>query len=476
VSTQLSTFAPEVTALRPTRPLPFRLIPRIETYPAVVAFAQTLPGKVILLAVFGLLLSPLQRTALPLVLCLALMTFMPHHRHALVAISTIVFSMVVTWPQLHHPVAAVTIITLILLGTMVLTASAAAWPRSWFGSHPTAWLLGGFTAWTFVASFWPHSARSYWLVWDFSRILGTYLWFIAYAVTDRQNPANEFSLRVGSLNPFWGSSNTPLPSGSAYLKTVEARDAQQLAVVQLKGLKLLAWAALILVFLQAWTRVFHGYLGIPSFQQSLAMNVQRTPLPWFVCWASLIVHFFENIMEVAILGHRIIACCRMAGFDALRNTYRPLSSRTVAEFFNRYYYYYKELLVTFFFFPTFFAQSPRFPRLRLAVGIFAAAGAGNAFYHFMRDLGYIQGYGFWPALKSFQVFMFYCLVLATAIIVSRLRQHNATPSSAGFFRGTLCPAFSVCLFYCLLSVFMATDRAYPLSEHLRFLGHLFLLT
>jgi hypothetical protein len=441
----------------------------------VVAFAQTVPGKLILLAVFGLLLSSQQRTALPLVLCLALTTFMPHRRHALAAISTIVFSMIVPWTQFHHPTATVLIVACVLLGAMVLIWGAAARPRSWYGRHPIAWLVGGFAVWTLVASFWPRRAGSYWLVWDFTRIFGTYIWFIAYAVIDRQRARNDVSLKVGSLNPFWGSSHTPLPSGSAYLRAVESKDAQQLAVVQLKGLKLLAWAALILVFLQAWTRVFHGYLGIPTFQQSLALNAQRTPLPWFMCWASLILHFFENIMEIAILGHRIIACCRMAGFDALRNTYRPLSSRTVAEFFNRYYYYYKELLVTFFFFPAFFAQSPRFPRLRLAVGIFAAAGVGNAFYHFMRDLGYIQGYGFWPALKSFQVFMFYCLVLATAITVSRLRQHNPAPSSAGFFRGTLCPAFSVCFFYCLLSVFMATDRAYPLSEHLRFLGHLFFL-
>ncbi|MGB7136169.1 MAG: hypothetical protein WBD46_12815, partial [Acidobacteriaceae bacterium] len=32
----------------------FRLIPRIETWPAVVSFAQTAPGKIVLLALFGL--------------------------------------------------------------------------------------------------------------------------------------------------------------------------------------------------------------------------------------------------------------------------------------------------------------------------------------------------------------------------------------------------------------------------------------
>jgi len=473
VSTQTSTLAAGVAPLRATRPLPFRLIPRIETYPSVVSFAQTVPGKLILLALFGLVFGSLHWSGLPLILCLALTTWMPHHRHALVAVSTIIFTVLVPWTEFRHPVYTVTLITLALTVAMLLILSAAAWPRSWYGRRPAACLMTGFAGWIVVVSFWPRDAGAYRMVWDFTAVFGAYTWFIAYALLDRQAPPDEFSLKLGSLYPFWGSTHTPLPSGSAYLRAVEAKDSDQLAVVQLKGLKLLAWATLISLFSQACTRVFHGYLAIPTFEQVLSLSAQHMPLPWFVCWASVILHFFENIMEGAILGHRIIACCRMAGFDALRNMYRPLSSVTIAEFFNRYYYYFKELLVTFFFFPAFFKQSPRFPRLRLAIAIFAAACFGNAFYHFTRDLGYIQELGLWAALKSFQVFLFYCVVLATAITVSRLRRRNPAPS--GFFRGTLCPAFSVCFFYCLLNIFTSTDRSYPLLEHLRFLGHLFFL-
>jgi len=46
----------------------------------------------------------------------------------------------------------------------------------------------------------------------------------------------------------------------------------------------------------------------------------------------------------------------MAGFATLRNTYRPLESRSIAEFWNRYYYYFKEMLISFFFYPTFFRK------------------------------------------------------------------------------------------------------------------------
>jgi hypothetical protein len=155
----------------------------------------------------------------------------------------------------------------------------------------------------------------------------------------------------------------------------------------------------------------------------------------------------------------------------LRNTYRPLSSRTVAEFFNRFYYYYKELLVDVFFYPTFLRYFKRNGKLRLVAAIFAAACFGNAFYHFVRDLGFIQKLGLVRALVGYQVFVFYCVALATAISISRLRRRGPAPT--GFIRGKLWPSFSVGVFYCLLDIFGSTERNYPLTEHFRFLAHLF---
>ena len=146
---------------------------------------------------------------------------------------------------------------------------------------------------------------------------------------------------------------------------------------------------------------------------------------------------------------------------------------TVAEFFNRYYYYYKELLVTFFFLPAFLKQDSRQPKVRLALAIFAAACLGNSFFHFTRELLFIHDVGIRTALRSFQAFFFYTFVLAIALIVSRLRKRKPLPT--GFFRGTLCPAVSVCFFYCLLTIFAVMDHRLPLIEDLRFLGHLFFI-
>ncbi len=175
-------------------------------------------------------------------------------------------------------------------------------------------------------------------------------------------------------------------------------------------------------------------------------------------------------MTTAIFGHRVIACCRIAGFNALRNTYRPLSSVTVVEFFNRYYFYFKELLVDFFFYPTFFACFKSHRRLRLVMAIFAAACFGNAYYHFVRDWVFIEMFGLWPALVSYQTQLFYCVALATGLSISQLRKRKPR---AGFLRARVLPSISVALFFMLLDVFGSSQRNYPLVEHFRFFGHLF---
>ena len=83
---------------------------------------------------------------------------------------------------------------------------------------------------------------------------------------------------------------------------------------------------------------------------------------------SIVANFPERLLEIAVWGHPVVATARLAGFRLLRNTYRPLSSRTIAEFWNRYYYYFKEALVKVYFFPTYRPllqeSSAAAPRLR----------------------------------------------------------------------------------------------------------------
>jgi hypothetical protein len=451
----------------------FRLIPRIETYPAVVAFAQTPIGKVVLLAIFGLgirFFFPDLPSVLAVMLPLALITFMPEYRRFVLAVSPfgIVAMQTVSQPlQLGLTFAVIAL-------AICLYWSAMRWPESEFARRPVLFLLTGFALLIVIASSRTPQSVAYSAIWAFVGVVSSYLWFIAYALTDRNsNPAKETTLELTALRPLWGSTATPFPKGAAYLRRVEAKTGEQLAVVQLKGLKLLAWAILLAVLQGLWIRFFHGYLRIPTPDQALTMSVRGTPVAWHLRWACQLLAYFELIFTFSIFGHRIIAVCRMAGFNALRNTYRPLSSTTIMEFFNRFYYYFKELLVDFFFYPSFLRYFKRHKRIRMIFATFAAAFFGNSLYHLMRDWQIVRDDGLWNAISNYQVLFFYNAFLAAGLCVSQLRKRNTKPG--GFVRARLLPAVGVGFFYCILNVFDSDERMYPLVEHLKYLAGLFFI-
>ena len=451
----------------------FRLIPRIETFPAVVSFAQTPLGKSVLLAAFGLGMRyflPNLASVLTLMLPLAFITFLPEYRRFVLALTPIA---IVVAQTANDPLLLGLTLAVIALG-IVLYLCAMRWPKSLFAQRPITFLLSGFTVLILLArAAAPHSLP-YLILWGLVGAVASYVWFIAYALTDRNSkPAQELTLEMAALRPLWGSTNTPFPKGAGYLRRIEARDPEQLAIVQLKGVKLLAWAILLAVLEGLWYKLFHGYLRIPTSDQALALSVQGTPVAWHLRWESVILAFFESIFEVSVFGHRIIACCRVAGFNALRNTYRPLSSTTIAEFFNRFYYYYKELVVEFFFYPTFFGFWKRSPKLRLVFATFSAAFFGNVFYHVTRDWTVIRDAGVLKALSNYQSFAFYCLALAAMLSVSQLRKKATRP--IGFVQGKILPAFKVCFLFCLLNIFAANTQLFPLVDRFRYLAGLFFI-
>jgi hypothetical protein len=448
----------------------FRLIPRIETFPRVVSFAQTTLGRITILAAFGLGLryfSPNLLSAMPFTLLLALMTFMPERRRFILAIVTILAVL----PTYREPLLLGLNLTVVALG-IFLYWCATRWPKSWFGQRPVAVLLIGFTVLILFACAATPRSLPYSILWDLVGLMASYLWFIGYSLIDRSSkPARDLTLELATYRPLWGSTNTPFPKGAAYLRRIEAQNPEQLAVAQLKGLKLLVWAVLLAVFQVLWYRFFHGYLGIPTADYALAMSVYGTPVAWHLRWESQILDFFESILSISIMGHRVIAACRMAGFNALRNTYRPLSSTTIAEFFNRFYYYYKELVVEFFFYPAFFRYWKRRPKLRLVFATFSAACFGNVFYHFTRDWPTIREAGLLKAISDYQVFAFYCAALATMLSISQLRKKRMRPT--GIIRGQILPAIRVCFLFCLLNVFTGSPQKYPLVAHFKYLMSLF---
>jgi hypothetical protein len=460
------------------RPLPalskLRLIPPLETYPAVVSFCQTVLGKVVLLLVFGVGLAFATRLFfLPVLLALALITAFPAQRRLLVTFCTLTFAFATCWRAGSLSKAIDIAIVCVLAG--VLFAAAVRLPQSWLGRRPLVCLLGGFTVAVLLVNYLPRESRVQNGLWDFLTVFALYIGAIGYSLLDRNSKnRDDFALQLGTYRAFWGMTVIPYPKGAAYLRRVESQTPETLAVSQIKGIKLLAWSLVLLLVWKSLVWVVHGYLRIPTYADLFVLSAERSPFSWWLGWAALISAFFEKLLDVSVWGHQIIATCRMAGFLALRNTWRPLESYTMAEFWNRYNYYFKELLVDFFFYPAFMRYFKRWPRLRLFAATFAAACLGNAFLHFFTSyMDSVQRFGLWKALVSFQTYLMYSAPLAVGIGISQLR--NAKRKS-GWIRGRLVPALCVMGFYSVLHVFDDDIGKYPLEEHFRFLGHLFNLT
>jgi hypothetical protein len=451
----------------------FRLIPRIETWPAAVSFVQTAPGKVLLLTLFGLgmrFFLPDLTAAAGLTFFFGIITFLPEYRRLVLAVAPI---LLVVREDFQDPLRVAATLLVIALG-MGLYFCVMRWPKSLFARRPIVSLLSGFSLLIVLACYSPSHSHTSTVLWGMVAVLATYVWFIAYAVTDKSSkPARDAPLELAALRPLWGSTNTPFPKGAAYLRRIEAKTPEQLAVVQLKGLKLLAWAVLLALFQNLWYRFFHGYLSIPLPDQAIAMSVHGTPVAWHLRWAAQILAYFELILSFSIFGHRFIACARMAGFNALRNTCRPLSATTLIDFFNRFYYYFKELLVDFFYFPAFLRYFKKHRRLRTVFATCVALIIGDSFYHLTRDWTFLRNEGLWKGIASYQVLFVYNTVLAIGLSISQLRRRKPRPK--GFFRGRLLPSTGVAFFYILVIVFGSEARSFTLGQTLHYFASLFFI-
>src|SRR6202022_1608313 len=139
----------------------FRLIPRIDTYPRVIALAQTAAGKIVLLALFGLGLAYSGQAWRTLTLWLVLTTFLPDRRRMLVTIGTLVFTFLVPLQGFAQPLYTVVLLASVLVLGAMLFWSAALWPGSSYGRRPVFFLLSGFAALVLFASTVPGNARYY---------------------------------------------------------------------------------------------------------------------------------------------------------------------------------------------------------------------------------------------------------------------------------------------------------------------------
>jgi len=456
-------------------PRAVRLIPPLETYPWAVVLAQTAAGKVLLLVGFTALLSRLSASWLLVTPFLALAAFVPSaERRTLVAVGTVCWAFV--WPlrAAGGGVAGLVAIAgpgLIFLFGAGMYLAALRFPRAPLFARPVLVLLLLGAAYLAAVGARPGLFPSGGLAWSVGRAICQYQWFIGYALLDRlARPPEPVWKQLGTFAPFWGSTAVPYPKGASNWRRIEARTPEALAVSQLKGLKLILWAGLLTVGFLAFERAVHQGLGVLAIDDALLALARGAPLGIGASWAVILCNFVERLFEITIVGHVIIACCRMAGFAALRNTHRPFEARNVADFWNRYNYYFKELAVEFFYYPTFLRFFKGRPRLRRVFAVFATAGFGNLYYHFVRRADWIEKLGFWQALRLMDVYAIQCIMLTVAIAVSQARR--SLPLKKGWLRGRVLPLGAVVVSYCLMFAFVDEGFLVPMRVHLRFFARL----
>ncbi len=486
------------------------LIPPLDRFERVVTFSQTAAGRIVLIGVFAAGLTLHGRNWWPEVsIILLLMSFAPDYRRPLLLAGTMYWLWQHTpfnWSLIQNlarnegvaadiggslgwPLFQVLVIASVLVFCAVFYAAAVRWRNTAPMNHPLRTLLFSYVGLLALATWLPLQPVMEVTLWAFLVVLGRYIWFLAYSLLDiPSNARSPFILQLGHYHPFWmGATPSPIPfpKGAAYLRKIEASGPSELAVTQLKGVKLLYWAMLLMIVqavclgliytgtirLWDWSFTLPFFLDAPRFGEVFSSSIAGTPAAWYLNWLALATRFLLDLLNISIWGHVMIAVCRMAGFRALRNTYKPLRSATIAEFWNRYYYYFKELLVECFFYPTFMRYFKQWPRFRMVFATMAAAGFGNVLYHFLRDSSYIVRLGLWDAFLSFNVYLFYGALLGVAIGLSQLRHRNRRIDRDSLRARVLAP-ISVLAFYCVLSIFDDPDRTLPAIEYFRFVMHL----
>ncbi|MBF0190636.1 MAG: hypothetical protein HQL99_05735 [Magnetococcales bacterium] len=293
--------------------------------------------------------------------------------------------------------------------------------------------------------------------------------FLLYAGKRGSLKQNGFVDHLIYCLPYMGSSQVPYGKGLDYLYSKRANGRLDLARIQLAGVKLLILAsiwdsALDLLdwgFFDAADGAVPLLFTLHHINELIILSATHMPDPLTV-WGSLIVDMVYETTQLAIIGHLIIGCLRLFGFNLFRNTYKPLLAKTLIDFWNRYYFYFKELLVDFFFFPVYLAYFKQHPKWRIFVATMASAFFGNLYYHVLQHFDRLIISGDILSFSRFSSYLFYTFVLGIAIFVSILREQNqrgkhSAPCSTLV---TIRKVAGVWIFFAILRIWDRTDSSF----------------
>ena len=302
-----------------------------------------------------------------------------------------------------------------------------AWPAI-LRRYPVAWLH--ITAWLVLLAI-----PAVPLLGVAAEILPLVLWRLSYSLRYFARPGNGHARLADHLFYLWPVAGigrfAPVGKGLDYLARHEAGNAADLARSQLAGLKLLGLAVAWTVAVWLIDAFLYGDAKSPAYawfggaslglsKLTALLGGQDVPIGERV--AGLFLNLIRDTTQAAAIGHLFVGCFRLFGFRIFRDVYRPLVAQSIVDFWNRRTWYFKELMTDLFFYPTFLSASFTGPRLRLLLAVMAAAGFGNFYFHLLY-FGDIEKGGYAGILDARMAsHAVYCLLLATGIWLSMLRQ------------------------------------------------------
>ena len=466
----------------------------LETREPVVAFAQTRVGQLLVYVIAFVAMQPfLGAWASAVVVCAALgAVALPARRTVVIFVSTWTLTLIDTaiggndfggnidYVAQQERFVALTPATLAII--FLLAAMCCAWLSIRFvGRHPQSLLsrrplltilaLEALLCTAMVTA--PIHGLPRMLLWSSLVVLTPFVWFFPLAIVDmRSREASSPLMQLAVQRPFWSPTYLPFGKGAAFLRKHLSHTPRDIAVTQIKAIKLLLWANLLMAIRAGLAWSIGEQMHVPSIQEAIDAYLSGHSLPVGLSWAALVLSTFRYSLQIAMWADVFIGGARLAGYRLPRGSWRPLESRTLMEYFNRFHFYFKELLVDFFFVPTFFAVFRKRPKLRMFFATFMAAGVGNAIWHFLRDIHLIATIGLSEAISTYTSYMFYCVVLATGVGLSQVRANLGIRPPSGL-AGRIYSFLFVWFFVVCLRIFSDESRDHTLGERFSFFMSLF---
>ncbi len=459
-----------------------------------VAFAQTAAGKAALCLAFVALLALGQQVSTVVVALVTLTLlgcmFFPAHKLAFMAASgTFYFllrpfrteqqiALVERVYPMEWAITGLPGVPIYLPMTLLVLVAGYAAVRlvqvradSWPAKRPVLTLLLLLGTGLAAGMALPAGTAAHGLIWAIQCIFAASFFFLAYMLSEARNKDGITALeRTGFIRPFWSGGSMPV-KGPSYFRKFEAKTPAELAALHWRGLKLILWATILALALKAGNMLGYDWAGLPNLQQAIAATANGNEPGIAMAWLILFKTFILTALWLAAALHTVVAIIRMCGFGIPRGMARPFSSRTIAEFWNRFFFYFKELLVDFFFYPAFVRFFKKQPKLRIAFATFCAAFVGNVLFSIISQINLFAEKSFVDALWTFDSYVVYALALTIALIVSQLRGHKPRPEM-GFIRYQVTPRIAVLGFFIVAQIFSDESAQTTLAERAGFLTYL----